>query len=151
MAKHIETRTVCGITSQNTVISNLFILSFILSGTYFLILFYGSLFAQFLSAVMLKDYETALKYCKLSKCVDLCFLVVQYLMTLSVSGLCSVNDRMINEYEAGGGMKIGRGDQSTWRKPAPESLCPLQILYDLTWATAVRSQPVTNCLSHGMA
>jgi hypothetical protein len=29
------------------------------------------MFAQFLSALMLKDYETALKYCKLSKFYDL--------------------------------------------------------------------------------
>ena len=29
------------------------------------------LFAQFLSALMLKDYETALKYCKLSKFYNL--------------------------------------------------------------------------------
>jgi hypothetical protein len=54
-------------TPQNTVISNLIILSF----AYFLSLFYGFLFTQFLSAVMLKDYETALKYCKLSKFSDL--------------------------------------------------------------------------------
>jgi hypothetical protein len=33
-----------------------------------------------------------------------------------------------------GGMKIGRGNRNTRRKPAPVSLCPPQILHDLTWA-----------------
>jgi hypothetical protein len=28
------------------------------------------------------------------------------------------------------GMKIGRGNRSTWRKPAPEPICPLQIQLD---------------------
>jgi hypothetical protein len=31
-------------------------------------------------------------------------------------------------------MRTGRGNRSTWRKPAPVSLCPPQILHDLTWA-----------------
>jgi hypothetical protein len=31
-------------------------------------------------------------------------------------------------------MKIGRGNRSTRRKPAPAPLCPPQIPYDLTWA-----------------
>jgi hypothetical protein len=30
-------------------------------------------------------------------------------------------------------MRIGRGNQTTWRKPAPAPLCPPQILYDLSW------------------
>jgi hypothetical protein len=30
-------------------------------------------------------------------------------------------------------MRTGRGNQSTWRKPAPVPLCPPQIPYDLTW------------------
>jgi hypothetical protein len=30
------------------------------------------------------------------------------------------------------GMKIGRGNQSTWRKPAPAPLCPPQIPHDYT-------------------
>jgi hypothetical protein len=29
-----------------------------------------------------------------------------------------------------GGMKIGRGNQSTRRKPTPEPLCPPQITHD---------------------
>jgi hypothetical protein len=43
--------------------------------------------------------------------------------------------RMIddNDYGAVGGMRIGRGNRSTRRKPAPVPLCPLQIPHDLTW------------------
>jgi hypothetical protein len=33
-----------------------------------------------------------------------------------------------------GGMKIGRGNRSARRKPAPVLLCPQQIPHDLTWA-----------------
>jgi hypothetical protein len=33
-----------------------------------------------------------------------------------------------------GGMKNGRGNRSTRRKPAPEPLCPPQIPFDQTWA-----------------
>jgi hypothetical protein len=46
-----------------------------------------------------------------------------------------------------GGMKIGRDNRSTRRKPAPASLCPQQIPHDLTrtqtWAAAVGSQRLT--------
>jgi hypothetical protein len=31
-------------------------------------------------------------------------------------------------------MRIGRGNRSTWRKPAPVPLCPQQIPHNLTWA-----------------
>jgi hypothetical protein len=43
--------------------------------------------------------------------------------------------RMIDDddYGAVGGMRIGRGNRSTRRKPAPLPLCPLQIPHDLTW------------------
>jgi hypothetical protein len=41
-------------------------------------------------------------------------------------------------------MKIGRGNRSTWRKPAPAPLCPPQIPLDQTWdrtqAASVGSQ-----------
>jgi hypothetical protein len=53
------------------------------------------------------------------------------------------------DYDDGefGGMKIGRGNRSTRRKPAPEPLCPPQIPLDQTWArtwaAAVRSQRLT--------
>jgi hypothetical protein len=46
-----------------------------------------------------------------------------------------------------GGMKIGRGNQSTRRKPAPLQLCPPQIPHDLTQArtraAAMGSQRLT--------
>jgi hypothetical protein len=44
--------------------------------------------------------------------------------------------RMIDddECEAVGGMRIGRENRSTLRKPAPVPLCPTQIRHDLTWA-----------------
>jgi hypothetical protein len=44
--------------------------------------------------------------------------------------------RMIDddECEVVGGMRIGRGNRSTQRKPAPVPLCPQQIPHDLTWA-----------------
>jgi hypothetical protein len=32
-----------------------------------------------------------------------------------------------------GGMRIGRGNRNTRRKPAPVPLCPQQISHDLTW------------------
>jgi hypothetical protein len=51
-----------------------------------------------------------------------------------------------DECGAVGGMRIGRGNRSTRRKPAPVPLCPPQIPHDLTWvrtrAAAVRSQRV---------
>jgi hypothetical protein len=38
------------------------------------------------------------------------------------------------ECEAVGGMRIGKGNRKSRRKPAPVPLCPLQIAHDLTWA-----------------
>jgi hypothetical protein len=55
--------------------------------------------------------------------------------------------RMIDDYGAVGGIRIGRGNRSTRRKPAPVPLCPPQILHDLTWnrtrAAAVGSPRLT--------
>jgi hypothetical protein len=56
---------------------------------------------------------------------------------------------MIDEGDCGaiGGMKIGRGNRSTRRKPAPGPFCPPQIPLDqtraLTRAAAVGSQRLT--------
>jgi hypothetical protein len=56
---------------------------------------------------------------------------------------------MIGEGDCGaiGGMKIGRGNRSTRRKPAPAPLCLPQILLDhtrdRTRAAAVGSQRLT--------
>jgi hypothetical protein len=51
------------------------------------------------------------------------------------------------DFGAIGGMKIGRGNQSTWRKPAPAPLCPPQNPHDQirarTQATVVGSQQLT--------
>jgi hypothetical protein len=63
--------------------------------------------------------------------------------------------RMIDDdYEAVGGMRIGRGNRSTRRKPAPVPLFPPQIPHDLTWdRTPGRrgGKPATNRLSYGTA
>jgi hypothetical protein len=45
--------------------------------------------------------------------------------------------------EAVGGMKIGRGNRSTRRKPAPAPLCPSQIPLDQTRVAEVGSQRLT--------
>jgi hypothetical protein len=49
------------------------------------------------------------------------------------------------DYDDGefGGMKIGWGNRSTRRKPAPAPLCPPQIPLDQTRAAAVGSQRLT--------
>jgi hypothetical protein len=57
--------------------------------------------------------------------------------------------QMIDDDDCGaiGGMKIGRGNRSTRRKPAPAPLRPPQIPLDQTrartWAAAVGSQRLT--------
>jgi hypothetical protein len=53
-----------------------------------------------------------------------------------------------------GGMKIGRGNRGTRRKPAPAPLCPPQIPHDQTQArTPDRrgGKPATNRLCYGAA
>jgi hypothetical protein len=47
--------------------------------------------------------------------------------------LNSTDERMINKYEEAGGMRIGSGNRSIRRKPAPVPLCPPQNPYDLSW------------------
>jgi hypothetical protein len=65
--------------------------------------------------------------------------------TAATSGLL-YKPQMIDEGDCGaiGGMKIGRGNRSTRRKPAPGPLCPPQIPHDQTRArtraAAVESQ-----------
>jgi hypothetical protein len=55
--------------------------------------------------------------------------------TAATSGLL-YKPQMIDEGDCGaiGGMKIGRGNRSAWRKPAPTPLCPPQIPHDQTRA-----------------
>jgi hypothetical protein len=38
---------------------------------------------------------------------------------------------LIDEYEAFGEMRIGRGNQSMWRKHFPLPLCPSQTPHDI--------------------
>jgi hypothetical protein len=63
---------------------------------------------------------------------------------------------MIDEGDCGaiGGMKIGRGNRSTRRKPALVPLCPPQIRHDQTRAQTADhrgGKPATNRLSYGVA
>jgi hypothetical protein len=53
--------------------------------------------------------------------------------TAATTGLL-YQPRMIGDGDCGeiGGMKIGRGNRSTRRKPAPAPLCPPQIPHDYT-------------------
>jgi hypothetical protein len=57
--------------------------------------------------------------------------------------------KMMDDGDCGaiGGMKIGWGNRSTRKKPAPAPLCPPQIAHDQTWArtrvTVVGSQRLT--------
>jgi hypothetical protein len=63
-----------------------------------------------------------------------------------------VQPRMIDDGGCGaiGGMRIGRGNRSTRRKPAPVPLCPPQIPHDLTSNPARRGgKPATNRLGYG--
>jgi hypothetical protein len=68
--------------------------------------------------------------------------------TAATTGL-SYQPQMIDDGDCGaiGGMKIGRGNRSTWRRPAPVPLCSRQIPHDVTGArnraTALGSQRVT--------
>jgi hypothetical protein len=68
--------------------------------------------------------------------------------TAATSGLL-YKPQMIDESDCGatGGMKIGRGNRRTRRKPAPAPLCPPQIPHDQTRArtraAAVGSQRLT--------
>jgi hypothetical protein len=61
----------------------------------------------------------------------------------------------LGDYDDGeiGGMKIGRGNRSTWRKPAPVSLCAPQNPDACPDANPGRrgGKPATNRLSYGTA
>jgi hypothetical protein len=57
-----------------------------------------------------------------------------------------------DECGAVGGMRIGRGNRSTRRKPDPVQLCPPQIPHGLTWNPGRRGgKPRTNRLSYDTA
>jgi hypothetical protein len=61
----------------------------------------------------------------------------------------------LGDYDDGeiGGMMIGRGNQSTRRKPAPMPLCPPQTPHKCPDANLGRhgGKPATNCLSYSTA
>jgi hypothetical protein len=64
--------------------------------------------------------------------------------------------QMIGEGDCGaiGGMKIGKGNRSTRRKPVPAPLCPPQIPLDQTRDRKPGrrgGKPATNRLSYGVA
>jgi hypothetical protein len=73
--------------------------------------------------------------------------------TAAITGLL-YQPQIIDNGDCGaiGGMKIGKGSWSTWRKPSPAPFCPPQIPHDRTQArtqaVAVGSRQ-TNCLSYG--
>jgi hypothetical protein len=48
------------------------------------------------------------------------------------------------------GMRIGRGNRSTRKKPAPVPLCPPQILHYLTWARTRAAAVGSRRLWHGL-
>jgi hypothetical protein len=58
-----------------------------------------------------------------------------------------VGDEDDDECESVGGMRIGKGNQSDRREPAPAPLCPPQIPHDLTLART----RAANRLSYGAA
>jgi hypothetical protein len=68
--------------------------------------------------------------------------------TAAITGLL-YQPRMIGDGDCGaiGGMKIGRGNRSTRRKPAPAPLLPQQITHDLPGHR--NGKPATNRLSYG--
>jgi hypothetical protein len=75
--------------------------------------------------------------------------------TAATSGLL-YKPQMIDEGDCGaiGGMKIGRGNRSIRRKPAPVPLCPPQIPHDQVRARTPdrrSGKPATNRLSYGAA
>jgi hypothetical protein len=75
--------------------------------------------------------------------------------TAATSGLL-YKPQMIDEDDCGAicGMKTGRGNRSTRRKPAPAPLCPPQIPHDQTRARTPGRRgwkPANNRLSYGAA
>jgi hypothetical protein len=66
--------------------------------------------------------------------------------TAATTGLLH-QSQMIDDGDCGaiGGLKIGRDNRNTRRKPAPVPLCPPEIPNDLTrnWAAAVESRRLT--------
>jgi hypothetical protein len=55
-------------------------------------------------------------------------------MSATIQFIVSARDIVDDECGAVDGMKLGRGNRSTRRKPAPVLFGPPQIPHDLTWA-----------------
>jgi hypothetical protein len=67
-----------------------------------------------------------------------------------------VTENYLQNYddEEFGGMKIGKGNRSIWRKPAPEQLCPPQISLGQILGSnpgLCSVKPASNRLRYGMA
>jgi hypothetical protein len=81
-------------------------------------------------------------------CITLNGVRLSPLGTAATTGLL-YQPKMIDDGDCGavGGMKIDRGNRSTWRKPLPVRICPPQIPHYLTRArtraAAVGSQRLT--------
>jgi hypothetical protein len=85
--------------------------------------------------------------------ISICFLSLMgwdwvCLVLRPLFGLLYQPQMIDDECGAVGGMRFGRGNRSTWRKPAPVALCSPQIPHDLTRArtraAAVGSQRLTS-------
>jgi hypothetical protein len=85
---------------------------------------------------LLFSIYTYLRLCLCSSLLLSFFLSAVRLSPLGTSATVGLlyQTRMIDD-ECGvvGGMRIGRGNRSTRREPAPVPLCPPQITHDLTW------------------
>jgi hypothetical protein len=90
--------------------------------------------------------------------MSMCFVIVHFIIIsavrLSPFGTAATagplyQTQTIDDDDCGaiGGMKIGRGNRNTWRKPAPMPFCPPQIPHNMTGtrteATAVGSRRLT--------
>jgi hypothetical protein len=81
--------------------------------------------------------------------VTSCVVLTLFFMGWDLGHQVLVQPQMINEGDCGaiGGMKIGRGNRSTRRKPAPAPFCPPKIPLDQprvrTRAAAMGSQRLT--------
>jgi hypothetical protein len=92
-------------------------------------------------------HSTVIWYLVLSFLVSLGGVRLNPLGTSATVGLLYQPRMIDDDYGAVDGMRIGRGNRSTRRKPAPVPLCPPQIPHYLTWdqtrAAEVRSQRLT--------
>jgi hypothetical protein len=70
------------------------------------------------------------------------FFLIQLTMLL-VLRLYSIDDRMVNECGTVGGMRISRGNWSTWKKKTPQCHHKSHMTWHGTKATVVESQQIT--------